>query len=69
MAPKDDPGPGKMLASGFEVAAGIGLGAAVGTWIDHHYHSQPWGLLLGMALGFASGIYLLIKDSMKSNKD
>ena len=65
----DDPGRGKILASGFEVAAGVGLGAVVGTWIDHHRHSGPWGLLIGLGLGFAAGIYLLIKEAMKSNKD
>jgi F0F1-type ATP synthase assembly protein I len=60
---------GKGLAYGFEVAAGTCLGAAGGAWWDRHHGSGPWGLLIGLLVGCASGMYLLIKDASRSNKD
>jgi len=60
-------GPG--LAQGFEIGAGVGLGVVVGLWWDRHHGSSPWGLLIGLLLGCASGMYLVIKESVKSNKD
>lgn len=69
MPSKDDPGPGRFLTSGLEVAAGVGLGLAVGNWIDRHFHCDPWGVILGLVVGFAAGVYLLIKDALKSNKN
>jgi F0F1-type ATP synthase assembly protein I len=65
----DDRHWGKFASSGLELAAGIGLGVVVGMWIDRRWHCDPWGLLIGTLLGFTSGMYLLIKDAMKSNKD
>ena len=61
---------GKFATSGLELAAGIGLGAAAGAWIDKKRHaSNPWGLLIGCCVGFVSGMYLLIKNALKANKD
>jgi F0F1-type ATP synthase assembly protein I len=66
----DDRNWGKFASSGMELAVGIGLGAAAGAWIDKERHaSNPWGLLFGCCVGFASGMYLLIKSAMKSNRD
>jgi F0F1-type ATP synthase assembly protein I len=69
MAKQDDSGWGKMASAGLEVAVGVGLGVAVGYWIDKKCHSDPWGILIGAALGFAAGMYLLFKDAIKANKD
>jgi F0F1-type ATP synthase assembly protein I len=63
-----DSGWGKNLAMGFEVAVGVGLGSWVGTWFDRRYHSDPWGLLAGVLLGCAAGMYLLIKESVRNDK-
>jgi F0F1-type ATP synthase assembly protein I len=66
----DDRNWGKFASSGLELAAGIGLGAAVGFWIDKKRNSStPIGLLIGLCVGFIAGMYLLIKSAMKSNKD
>ena len=59
-------GPG--LSQGFEIAAGIGLGVLIGMWWDRHHGSSPWGLLIGLILGCAAGTYVLIKETMRSNK-
>jgi ATP synthase protein I len=62
----DGGGPG--LSQGFEIAAGIGLGVLIGMWWDRHHGSSPWGLLIGLILGCAAGTYVLIKETMRSNK-
>jgi F0F1-type ATP synthase assembly protein I len=59
----------KFAASGLEIAAGVGLGVLVGNWIDHKFNSSPWGIVIGSCLGFAAGIYLLIKDAIRENRD
>jgi F0F1-type ATP synthase assembly protein I len=65
-----DPGPGRFLSSGLELAVGIGLGAAIGAWIDKkHPASNPWGLVVGCCLGFFAAMYQLIKNAIKSNRD
>jgi len=69
MPGNDDSNWGKFAAVGLEVAAGVGLGAVVGYWIDHKFRTEPWGVLIGSALGFASGMYLLFKEALKANKD
>jgi len=65
----DNDGGGPNLAQGFEIAAGIGLGVLIGMWWDRHHGSSPWGLLIGLLFGCAAGTYLLIKETMRANKD
>jgi F0F1-type ATP synthase assembly protein I len=67
---QDDPANwGKYLSYGLQIAAGVTLGALVGNWLDHKFNWSPWGILVGCMLGLASGMYLLIKDALKMNKD
>ena len=68
--PKDqDPGFGKYLSLGMEMAIGVGLGYLVGWWLDKRYGWSPWGVTVGSLLGMAGGMYLLIKEALKANKD
>ena len=68
--PQDDqPSPGRFVGIGLQVAVGVGLGVLVGRWLDNRYGWAPWGLLIGVMLGLASGMYLLIKDAIRINKD
>jgi F0F1-type ATP synthase assembly protein I len=60
---------GKGLTYGFEIAVGAGLGAAIGAWWDNHHGSNPWGLLIGLLVGCVAGMYLLLKDVSRMNKD
>jgi ATP synthase protein I len=71
---RDDSGPddsnfGKFATLGLEIGAGAFLGAWLGIWIDRKCHSAPWGLVIGMLLGIGSGMYLLIKEAIKANKN
>ncbi len=65
--PKRD-GPNWMQYSGIgvEFSAAVAGFALFGFWIDRHYGSRPWGLVIGAALGLIGGTYNLIKKSMKA---
>jgi F0F1-type ATP synthase assembly protein I len=69
MPSNKDTGWGKVASVGLEIAAGAGLGAFAGTWVDRKWHTGPWGVLVGTFLGISAGMYILIKEAMKANKD
>lgn len=69
MAQEQDPNWGNYLSYGLSIAIGVGLGVLVGGWLDKRYGWTPWGLVGGGMLGLASGMYLLIKDALRMNKD
>lgn len=69
MSNNDEPGPGRFVGIGLQIAVGVGLGVLVGRWLDNRYGWAPWGLLIGVMLGLAAGMYLLIKDAIRINKD
>lgn len=55
------------LSHGLEVAIGVGLGYFIGNWADHHWNIKPWGMVAGVMVGCAAGMYLLIKEATKSD--
>ena len=68
-SPDMDPGWGKHLGVGLQMLVGVALGYFVGDWLDKKYGWTPWGVLVCAALGLASGMYLLIKEAIRINKD
>ena len=60
---------GRFLGIGLEVAIGVILGLVVGRWLDRRYGWEPWGTLVCVMLGLAAGMYLLIKEGIRANKD
>jgi F0F1-type ATP synthase assembly protein I len=66
---RDDQDWGKYLGYGLQMLVGVLLGLFGGRWVDDKLHTDPWGLLIGVTLGLASGMYLLIKDAIRMNKD
>ena len=70
MPKKDDgPAPGALATIGLQVAIGVGVGYAVGWWLDNRYGWAPKGVIIGSMLGLAGGLYLLIKEAIRINKD
>jgi hypothetical protein len=53
---------------GLVIAVGAGLGYFVGHWLDQR-HGWHWGAVIGAMLGVSSGMYVLIKDAIRMNKD
>jgi F0F1-type ATP synthase assembly protein I len=60
---------GYMAGVGLQMLVGVGLGYLVGSWLDGKYGWGPWGVIIGSMLGLAGGMYLLIKDAIRINKD
>ena len=60
---------GRFLGIGLEMAVGVTLGVLVGGWLDRRYGWHGYGLLVGVGLGLAAGMYLLLQDAMRINKD
>jgi F0F1-type ATP synthase assembly protein I len=71
MAKKDDDGSqhANLAMVGLQVAVGVGVGYAVGWWLDKRYGWAPKGVVIGSMIGMAGGLYLLIKDAIRINKD
>ena len=69
MAEQKDPNWATYASYGFEMAAGVGLGVLVGLWLERRYHWAPWGMIGGAAVGLAAGMYLMIRDALRANRD
>ena len=59
----------RLAGSGMELAAAVGGFSLLGYWIDRHYDSSPWGLLIGALLGLIGGFYNLIKASLSASRE
>lgn len=67
---QDDQNWGRYLALGLEIAIGAVLGLAVGWWLqERQIIRDPWGVLVGVSVGIAGGMYLLIKEAIRMNRD
>jgi F0F1-type ATP synthase assembly protein I len=68
--PGDDSNLGRFASSGLQIGAGIGLGIWIGWLLEKRFPViDPWGIVGGALLGIASGMYLLIRDALRANKD
>jgi F0F1-type ATP synthase assembly protein I len=67
--PRDN-GPSWLRLSGIgvEVAAAVAGFTLVGYWVDRHFASAPWGLLIGLVLGLVGGLYNLVRESLVAAK-
>lgn len=58
----------RMSGIGFEFIAALGLGAGVGWWLDGRFGSSPWLLVAGSGLGFAVGLWSMVKAAQRMMK-
>lgn len=56
---------GQYLGLGLEIMMGVVLGLAVGWWLDSKFGWSPWGVLVGTMLGLASGMYMMLKQTLQ----
>jgi hypothetical protein len=69
MPDSTEPQWGRFLGLGLQIAIGAGVGYFVGAWLDRKYAWNGYGALGGVMLGVTAGLYLLIKDAIRMNKD
>ena len=55
------------LRFGGEFGAAILVGALIGFAIDHFLHTDPWGLVIGLGLGFAAGVTNVVRVARSYN--
>ncbi len=58
------PGVMRLAGAGIELAAGLGGACLLGWWIDRHFGTKPWGLLICAIVGVVGGLYNLVRRSM-----
>lgn len=68
MAKDSDPNWGYFGSIGLVIGVGAGFGYFVGHWLDQR-NGWHWGAVIGAMLGVAAGMYQLIKDAIRINKD
>ena len=59
---------GRFYSLGFELVAAVAGFTLVGYWVDRHYGTAPWGLLIGLGLGLVGGTYNLIRSSLVATR-
>jgi ATP synthase protein I len=59
----------RLAGIGFEfIAAVCGLGA-IGWWLDRQFGTGPWLLIVGFGLGFATGLFLMVRAANRMFRD
>jgi ATP synthase protein I len=58
----------RMAGVGIEFVVAIALFAGIGYAIDRWRGTGPWGVLIGLGIGFAVGLRAMIRMAMKSFK-
>lgn len=46
---------------GGEFGAAVLVGALLGFGLDHWLHTKPWGLIIGLGLGFVAGVVNVVR--------
>ena len=54
---------------GLELAGAMAGLAFVGYWIDGRFGTQPWGILGGVVLGLAGGLYNMVRESLAAARE
>lgn len=59
--------PGMRYAGlGIELAAAVGLLSLLGWWIDGHFGTAPWGLVIGAMVGLIGGMANLLRSAFSA---
>jgi ATP synthase protein I len=56
------------LRFGGEFGAAILVGALLGFGVDHFLHTKPWGLIIGLGLGFCAGIVNVVREAQSYSR-
>ncbi len=58
----DLPGVAAFAAMGMTAALIVAVGVVLGLWADHAWGTDPWGLLIGIALGTVAAVVSVVKQ-------
>jgi F0F1-type ATP synthase assembly protein I len=54
---------------GFELIGAVGALSLFGYWIDRHYGTTPWGLIIGAVTGIIGGLWNLIREALMMSRE
>jgi ATP synthase protein I len=54
---------------GLELAGAVAGFSLIGYWIDRHYGTSPWGLVVGLALGVVGGLYNFVREALQATRE
>jgi F0F1-type ATP synthase assembly protein I len=54
----------KLSGLGIELAAAVAGLTLFGYWLDRHFGTGPWGMVVGGTVGIVGGLYNLIRQSL-----
>jgi ATP synthase protein I len=66
---KRKPNASRSYGLGMELAGAVVGFTLLGYWIDRHFGSGPWGLLICVALGLVGGMYNMIRASLAASRE
>jgi F0F1-type ATP synthase assembly protein I len=69
--PEDRRVPGWVRFSGvgLELAGAVAGLSLIGYWIDRRFGTKPWGILGGVFIGLAGGLYNLVRESLGAARE
>jgi F0F1-type ATP synthase assembly protein I len=59
----------RLVGIGFEFASTVGVMALLGWYLDKRWQTTPWLLVTGIAIGFAAGLWNLIRSAWPTFKN
>ena len=59
----------KLFRFSADFVSGVLAGALIGWLLDRFAGTRPWGLIVFLLLGFATGIYNLVKSAQRANRE
>ena len=59
---------GAISTLGMEFAVAVALGVGAGYGLDRHFACAPWATVGGVLVGFGLGLYILIKEAKRMEK-
>lgn len=59
----------KLFRFSADFVSGVLAGALIGWALDRFAGTRPWGLIVFLLLGFATGVYNLVKSAQRANRE
>lgn len=61
-------GYGEYIQFGVQIGVTMAMPVLIGKWLDDRYDTGPWLMLTGVALGFISMLWTLVKTAVSLNQ-
>lgn len=58
-----------LIGVGFEFFVSVVVCGAVGWWLDKWLKTEPWLMVVGAVIGFAAGLWMMIRSALESFRD